>query len=43
MPDGGGEGQDALQDVDGGPVDEAAAVLFEVESLVVIGLRQVRE
>src|SRR5216684_8741362 len=31
VPDGGGEGEDALQDADGDAVDGAAAVLLEVE------------
>ena len=31
MPDGGGEGEDALQDASGDPGDGAAAVAFEVE------------
>src|ERR1700721_2280484 len=31
VPDGGGEGEDALQDADGDAVDGPAAVLLEVE------------
>ncbi len=31
MPDGGGEGEDALQDADGDPGGGVAAVLFQVE------------
>ena len=31
MPDGGGEGEDALQDADGDAVNGAAAVLLQVE------------
>jgi hypothetical protein len=31
VPDGGGEGEDALQDADGDAVDGPAAVAFEVE------------
>ena len=31
VPDGGGQGEDALQDADGDAVDGAPAVAFEVE------------
>jgi hypothetical protein len=38
VPDGGGEGQDALQDPDGDAVDGSPAVLLEVELALRVSL-----